>query len=84
MLPTIGLCNQPCFEAGEIGDERANRTLAAEFCDGEMAAAENLPKFAFRVGSGLAELAGAFDGGWAQGPHPPIAARWAPPSPASR
>ena len=62
----VELDDQFGLRAEEVGDEGADRGLAAEAEAGELFAAEELPELAFAFGHGAAEVAGlGFGHAWA-------------------
>jgi len=57
VLAPVKLDREVGVAAGEVGDMRADRELADEFCAFELAGAEVRPKSSFRVGAARAKLA---------------------------
>ncbi|MBP2299986.1 hypothetical protein J2850_002688 [Azospirillum picis] len=59
MLPAIDLDDQHCLDAGEVRDKGMNGMLAPEVPSADLAAAQNAPEFAFRIGGNAAHSARA-------------------------
>ena len=59
MLPAIEFDDQAMFDRREVGDEAADRMLAAKLGTGELTIAEELPHRPLLVGGCLSVFAGA-------------------------
>jgi hypothetical protein len=57
MLATVGFDHKFEFDAGEIGDERADRVLTFELRANQATVTQRRPQSTFGVGHGLAEIA---------------------------
>jgi uncharacterized protein YaiL (DUF2058 family) len=59
MLSAVDLDDQRCFDAGEVGEMRADRVLAAELEASELTVAQLAPQQLLGVGRGGAKVAGS-------------------------
>lgn len=58
MLAAIEFDDELEFDAGKVGDVRADRELSSEFCAFDLAGAEALPEFAFHCRGVASQFAG--------------------------
>src|SRR5579885_2721769 len=95
VLSAVGLDDEAMLDAGEVRDEGTERMLAAELVADEAAVPETGPEPALGVGHGGAQLPRSLVRHGNEpstaartlpalpSPHPPMPARWVPPSPTS-